>query len=75
VDPDGSSIANAIQAYRREEMKSSCINAKTSKFATKSYITQQLDNKLFVAKHMGTALMSIYLVSTMTVLVVLENIQ
>lgn len=55
VDPDGGSIANAIQAYCRKEMKSTCINAKTSEFATKSYVTQQLDNQPFVAKHMGTA--------------------
>jgi len=75
VDPNGGSIANAIQAYRCKDMKSTCINAKTAKFATKSYVTQQLYNQPFVAKHMGTTLVSVYLVSTMTVLVLLENIQ
>jgi len=66
VDLDGGSIANAIQAYCRKEMKSTGINVKTSEFVIKSYVTQQLDNQPFVAKHMGTALMSVYLVSTMT---------
>jgi len=33
VDLDGGSVANAIQAYCRKEMKSTGINVKTSEFA------------------------------------------
>ena len=62
MDPDDGFIANAIQAYCRKERKSTCMNAKTFKFATKLCVTQQLDNQPFVAKHMGTALVSFMLI-------------
>lgn len=55
VDPDGGSLLNAIQVYCKKEMRSTCISAKKSTFATKAYVTRGSEKHEFVAKHMGTS--------------------
>lgn len=53
MDPDGGQLLNAIQVYCRKEMRSTCITAKTTSYATKAYVTDEDSKHEMAAKHMG----------------------